>query len=221
MSAATEHLEEQRQPLTRRLSHWLMAFAILVLIVSGWGIYNASPIFFFRFPNWLALGDDVDVALAWHNDPGVASAIAWHFAAIWLLLAGFVAFVLQGLLSGHFWRSYLPVTPRSFLRDFLAAATFRLKHHLGEYNAVQKALYLGVLLAVALQILSGLAIWKPVQLSGLTWLFGGFQSARIVHFLLMSGITLFVLVHVALALLVPKTIVAMVTGRATARSHER
>lgn len=216
-----EALEEQRHPLIRRLAHWLMAFAVLVLIASGWGIYNASPIFGFRFPNWAALGYDVDVSLAWHNDPGVASAIAWHFAAIWLLLGGFVAFVLQGLLSGHFRRDYLPVTPRGFLRDFLAAATFRLAHRLGEYNSVQKAFYLGVLFAVTMMILSGLAIWKPVQLSGLTWLFGGFQSARIVHFVFMAALSLFVIVHVVLVALVPKTLVAMVVGRATARRHGR
>ena len=227
MSAAIEDrsrvetLEEQRHPLIRRLAHWLMAFAVLVLITSGWGIYNASPIFGFRFPNWAALGYDVDVALAWHNDPGVASAIAWHLAAIWLLLTGFVIFLLHGLLSGHFRRDYLPVTPRGFLRDFLAAATFRLAHRLGEYNSVQKAFYLGVLLAVTMMILSGLAIWKPVQLSGLTWLFGGFQSARIIHFLFMAALSLFVIVHVALVALVPKTLVAMVTGRATARPHGR
>ncbi len=226
MSAAVdkpraETLEEQRHPLIRRLAHWLMAFAILILIASGWGIYNASPIFGFRFPNWAALGYDVDVALAWHNDPGVASAIAWHLAAIWLLLAGFATFVLHGLLSGHFRRDYLPVTPRGFLRDFLAAATFRLAHRLGKYNSVQKTFYLGMLLAVTMMILSGLAIWKPVQLSGLTWLFGGFQAARIVHFLFMAAIALFVIVHVALVALVPKTLVAMVTGRATARPHGR
>lgn len=219
--AETEALEEQRHPLIRRLAHWVMAFAVLVLIGSGWGIYNASPIFGFRFPNWAALGWDVDVALAWHNDPGVATAIAWHFAAIWLLLAGFVVFVLHGLLTGHFRRDYLPLTPRGFLCDFTAAATFRLAHRLGEYNSVQKAFYVGVLLAVTVMVLSGLAIWKPVQLSGLTWLFGGFQSARIVHFLFMAAISLFVIVHVTLVALVPKTFVAMVAGRATARPHGR
>ncbi len=225
MSVTVEHraaeLEEQRHPLIRRLSHWLMAFAVLALIGSGWGIYNAAPIFGFRFPDWAALGYDVDVSLAWHNDPGVATAIAWHFAAIWLLAAGFVIFVLHGLLSGHFRHSYFPVTPRSFLRDFFAAATFRLIHRLGEYNAVQKAFYLGVLLALAVMIVSGLAIWKPVQLAWLTEAFGGFQSARLVHFLFMTAISVFVLVHIALVALVPKTFVAMVLGRASVRHGGR
>ena len=133
----------QHHALVVRIAHWLMAFAILVMIGSGWRIYNASPIFPFRFPDAVTLGGDVETALAWHNDPGVASAIAWHFAAMWLLLAAWLLFVLWGLLSGHFWRDFLPLTPRAFLRDFIAAARFRLDHSLGSYNAVQKAFYWG------------------------------------------------------------------------------
>lgn len=78
---------ELHHPLLLRIAHWLLAASVLILIGSGWRIYNASPIFAFRFPVWATLGGNVDVALAWHNDPGVASAIAWHFAAIWLFLA--------------------------------------------------------------------------------------------------------------------------------------
>jgi len=93
--------------------------------------------------------------------------------------------------------------------------TFRLQHRLGHYNAVQKLLYILVVLGLLTMVASGLAIWKPVQLWWLTMLFGGFQGARAVHFLTMSGIALFVLVHVALALIVPKTIQAMVVGTAS------
>ena len=214
-------VEEQRHPLIRRIAHWLLAFAVLTLIGSGWRIYNASPIFGFRFPLWATLGGNVDKALAWHNDPGVASAIAWHLAAIWVLLIAFLLFVIHGVLSGHFWRDYLPLTPRSFLRDFFAAARFRLDHRLGEYNAVQRAFYWGVLFAVTMMFVSGLAIWKPVQLAPLTALFGGFQGARLAHFIFMAMLALFVLVHVTLVLLVPKTFVAMTLGRATARPRVR
>ena len=110
------------------------------------------------------------------------------------------------MISGHFRRDFLPVGPRSFLRDFVAAARFRLEHRLGHYNAVQKAFYWGVLAAIAVMVLSGLAIWKPVQLHPLELLFGGFQGARLAHFLFMSAITLFLLVHVALVILVPKDV---------------
>ena len=198
-----------------RLTHWVMAAAILIMIGSGWRIYNASPILPFRFPETLTLGGDVAVALTWHNDPGVASAIAWHFAAMWLLAISYLLFVAWGALSGHFRRDFLPVGPASLLRDFSAAARFRLQHRLGEYNAVQKLFYWGVLALVLVMLVSGIAIWKPVQTYPLELLFGGFQGARLVHFLGMAGICGFLLVHVALVVLVPKNFVAMVLGRVT------
>jgi len=210
----------QRHPWPVRITHWLMAVAILAMIGSGWRIYDASPIFPFRFPDGVTLGGDGETALAWHNDPGVASAIAWHFAAMWVLAASYVLFLLWGTLSGHFWRDFLPVGPRAFWRDFTAALRFRLPHRLGHYNAVQKVFYWGALLAVAVMILSGLAIWKPVQTYPLELAFGGFQGARLVHFLMMTAIVLFLVVHVTLVVLVPKTFVAMVIGRASERSHE-
>ena len=208
--------DEQRHPLSRRILHWVMAVSILVMIGSGWRIYNASPIFgFILFPDWLTLGGDVQNSLARHGDPGVASAIAWHFAAMWTLAVSYLLFVGWGLITGHFWRDFLPVTPKSVWRDFIAAATFRLQHRLGEYNAVQKAAYVGVLGLVALMILSGVAIWKPVQTYPLEMLFGGFQGARLVHFIVMAGIVVFLLVHICLTALVPRTFQAMVLGRAS------
>jgi thiosulfate reductase cytochrome b subunit len=215
----TQLYDEQKHPLTRRIFHWVMALSILAMIGSGWRISNASPIFPFTFPEWITLGGDVQTSLARHGDPGVASAIAWHFAAMWTLLVSYLLFVLAGIITGHFRRDFLPVGPVSIMRDFIAAATFRLEHHLGEYNAVQKAAYLGVLTLVAIMILSGIAIWKPVQTYPLELLFGGFQGARLVHFIVMVGIVLFILVHVGLTLIVPRTLLAMVVGRATEPRH--
>jgi thiosulfate reductase cytochrome b subunit len=212
----TPECHEQRHPLSRRILHWFMAVSTVIMIGSGWRIYNASPIFnFISFPEWMTLGGDVQTSLARHGDPGVASAIAWHFAAMWTLAGSYLLFVGWGLLSGHFRRDFLPIDPSSVWRDFVAALTLRLQHHLGEYNAVQKAAYVGVLSMVALMILSGVAIWKPVQTYPLELLFGGFQSARLVHFIVMAGIVVFLLVHISLTLLVPRTLLAMVLGRAT------
>jgi thiosulfate reductase cytochrome b subunit len=208
--------DEQHHPLSRRILHWVMAVSILVMIGSGWRIYNASPIFgFIDFPEWMTLGGDVQASLARHGDPGVASAIAWHFAAMWTLAASYLLFVGWGLVTGHFRRDFLPIHPKTVWRDFVAALTFRLQHRLGEYNAVQKTAYVGVLGLVALMILSGVVIWKPVQTYPLELLFGGFQGARLVHFLVMAGIVVFLVVHVGLTLLVPRTFQAMVLGRAT------
>ena len=204
----------QHHSIVVRLSHWLMALSILIMIGSGWRIYNATPIFGFTFPEWLTLGGDEAITLVRNNDPGVANAVAWHFAGMWTLLLAYVVFMLWGAFSGHFRRDFLPVGPKSFLRDFLAALRFKLDHALGEYNAVQKVFYWGVLALVALMLISGLAIWKPVQTYPLELLFGGFQGARIVHFLGMAGIAGFIAVHVALVILVPKTLVAMVLGKA-------
>lgn len=206
---------EQTHTLAVRVTHWLMALAMLIMIGSGWRIYDASPIFGFRFPDWATLGGNVETALAVHNDPGVASAIAWHFAAMWILGLSYLLFVLWGILSGHFRRDFLPVGPRAFMRDFIAAARFRLDHRLGEYNAVQRVFYWGVLGLVALMLVSGVAIWKPVQTDPLVDVFGGFQGARLVHFIGMSLIAGFLVVHVALVILVPRTFLAMVTGRAS------
>jgi thiosulfate reductase cytochrome b subunit len=219
MSPSRDRRQTQHHSVVVRLSHWVMALSVLVLIGSGWRIYNASPIFDFTFPEMFTLGGDVNAALARHNDPGVASAIAWHFAAMWFLLGSYLIFVLWGALSGHFRRDFLPVGPAAFLRDLIAASRFRLDHRLGEYNAVQKLLYWCVVLGVALMLLSGLAIWKPVQTYPLEVLFGGFQGARLVHFMVMSGLALFILVHVTLVVLVPKTLVAMITGRSSASPH--
>jgi thiosulfate reductase cytochrome b subunit len=225
---ATAAPDEQRHSAIARLAHWCQAAAIIIMIGSGWRIYDNVPILPFEFPYWLTLGGDKYLATTTSNDWGTGNAIAWHFAGMWLLLFGFALFVLNGLLTGHFRRDFLPLTPASFLRDFIAAATFKLEHTLGEYNAVQRAFYWGVMFAISMMFLSGLAIWKPVQLGWLTWLFGGFPAARVVHFLFMSAIVAFMAVHVMLVILVPKTFVAMTLGRATghhpakpAASHEQ
>src|SRR6185437_2277546 len=201
-SAETTEKRRVIHPLMVRITHWVNAFAMLCMITSGWKIYNASPIFDFMFAKWLTLG-------GW-----LAGALAWHFAAMWLLVVNGLVYVFYGVASGHFRRDFLPLSPGSIARDLFAALTFRLKHRLGAYNAVQRLLYAVVLLMGVGVVLSGLAIWKPVQFQALTALFGGYDTARIVHFAMMSGIVGFVAVHLALVLIVPSTLLPMVTGRA-------
>jgi len=188
-------------PLVVRIAHWLNAFAIVCMLMSGWAIYNASPIFGFRFPAWMTLG-------GW-----LGGAIAWHFAAMWLLMANGLFYLLYGLLSGHFRRHFLPLRARDVLADAILALRLRLPHQAGSYNAVQKLLYCGVIALGVLVVLSGLSLWKPVQLAFLSDLFGGFDFARKVHFAAMAGIAAFVAVHLLLVALVPKTLLPMITGR--------
>jgi thiosulfate reductase cytochrome b subunit len=189
-------------PVWVRITHWVNAIAILVMIGSGWQIYNASPLFGFTFPKAITLG-------GW-----LAGALLWHFAAMWLLVINGIVYVTLGLITGRFRRKLLPIYPSEVLADAKAALTFKLAHDdLSHYNAVQKLLYSGVILCGILIVLSGLAMWKPVQFQELTFLFGGYDVARYVHFFAMAAIVGFLVVHVLLALLVPKSLRAIVKGR--------
>jgi thiosulfate reductase cytochrome b subunit len=195
---------EQRviHPLWVRITHWVNAVAILVMIGSGWQIYDASPLFrFLSFPPSIALGN-------W-----LAGALLWHFAAMWVLVVNGIVYVTLGVATGRFRRKFLPIRPREVLADLRAALSGRLAHeNLSVYNAVQKLLYSGVILAGIVIVLSGLSIWKPVQFQYLTALFGGYDLARYVHFFAMAAIVSFIAIHVVMALIVPKSLRAMVLG---------
>jgi thiosulfate reductase cytochrome b subunit len=192
-------------PLAIRIAHWLNAFAIVCMLMSGWAIYNASPIFGFTFPAWATLG-------GW-----LGGAIAWHFAAMWLLVVNGLFYLVYGVVSGHFRRHFLPLRAREVVSDAYQALRLRLPHQSGIYNAVQKLLYWAVIALGVLVVLSGLSLWKPVQLEVLSDLFGGYDFARKVHFAAMAGIAAFVVVHLLLVAIVPKTLLPMVTGRGRAK----
>ena len=189
-------------PAWVRIAHWINALAILVMIGSGWQVYNASPLFDFHFSKHITLGE-------W-----LGGALLWHFAAMWVLVINGIVYVTLGLATGRFRRKLLPITPSQVLADAKAALAFKLAHDdLTHYNAVQKVLYAGVILTGIVIVLSGISIWKPVQFQELTALFGGYDVARYVHFIAMAAIVGFLCVHVALALLVPKSLRAMIAGK--------
>ena len=185
-----------------RITHWINALAMLMMIGSGWQIYDASPLFGFAFPRQIALGN-------W-----LAGALLWHFAAMWLLVINGLVYVTLGIATGRFRRKLFPIRPSEVLGDFFAALRGRLSHDdLSVYNAVQKLLYVGIILVGVVIVASGLSIWKPVQFQSLTNFFGGYDTARYVHFAAMSAIVAFLVVHVTLAVLVPKSLRAMIVGR--------
>jgi thiosulfate reductase cytochrome b subunit len=201
-ATTAEHPLPLIHPAWVRITHWINAIAMLMMIGSGWEIYNASPLFGFSFPGSITLG-------GW-----LAGALLWHFAAMWLLAINGLVYVALGLITGRFRYKLLPIRPSEVAADVKAALAFKLAHDdLSKYNAVQRLLYAGIIVVAIVIVLSGLSIWKPIQLQWLTALFGGYDAARYVHFFCMAAIVGFLVVHVLLALIVPKSLRAMITGR--------
>jgi thiosulfate reductase cytochrome b subunit len=182
--------------------HWTNAVVMIIMIGSGWGIYNDSVVFhFLHFSGLLRIG-------SW-----AAKSLQWHFAGMWLLGLNGLAYLTYGIVTGRLRERLLPVRVSDVIHTVRDTLHLKITHDdLTTYNAVQKLLYIVVIVAGVSQVVTGLAIWKPVQLSWLVALFGGFQGARLVHFLGMSVIVGFLIVHVALSVLVPTTLWAMLTG---------
>src|SRR5256712_10516948 len=195
-------IKELVHPLVVRVTHWINVVAVLLVIASAWPIYNADPIFDFSFPHELTLG-------GW-----LAGALQRHFAALWLLALNGLVYVCYGIISGHFRRKLLPISPVAVLRDVGDALRGRLAHDdLSASNAAQRAAHLALIVALIVMVLSGLAIWKPVQLYWLASLMGDYERARLMHFFAMAAVVLIVVVHVIMVILVPRTFPSMFTGR--------
>jgi len=189
-------------PVWLRATHWLNALAVVILATSGWRIYNASPLFDFKFAKGITLG-------GW-----LGGAIQWHFAAMWLLAANGLVYLLCNAGTGRLVRKFFPLSPRAIVADLRAALRGRLSHaDPRQYNAAQRAAYLFVMVDAVLLVLSGLVLWKSVQFPLLRELLGGYETARRVHFFAMAALLAFVAVHLALAALVPRTLSAMIRGR--------
>ena len=197
---STTKIRAPAHPLPIRIMHWIGATSIVCMMLSGWAIYNASPDLPFTFPHWMTLG-------GW-----LAGGIAWHISVMWVLFADGVAYLLYGSVNGHFRQDIRSQGPRALVRDLIAALTGQLDHRLGHYNAVQRLLYTGVIVVICLAVATGLSIWKPVQFSWLTDLFGGYPVARGIHLATMICIALFILVHLVLVVIFPRTLVVMVAG---------
>jgi thiosulfate reductase cytochrome b subunit len=189
-------------PLPVRLMHWTNALAMIIMIMSGWGIYDDYVIIpGLHFSETFRLG-------SW-----AAPSLLWHFAGMWLLALNGLAYLVYGTLSGRLRERMLPIRLRDLEQTVRDTLHLKIEHDdLTVYNAVQKLLYIVVILAGIAQVITGLLIWKPIQFSSAVALLGGFQAVRIEHFIGMSVIVGFLLVHVALSLLVPRTLWAMLSG---------
>jgi thiosulfate reductase cytochrome b subunit len=188
-------------PLWLRVTHWVNAVAIVVMVLSGWQIYNASPLFGFRFPPEITLG-------SW-----LGGGILWHFAAMWLLVVNGLIYLGANVWSRRLTRQFLPISPREVLHELGQALRLRLHHQdLRVYNAVQRLAYLFVWFDVALLVVSGLVLWKSVQFSTLRVLLGGYETARIVHFSAMTALVAFTAVHLVMVAVVPRSLLVMLHG---------
>ena len=189
-------------PAWLRATHWLNALAVVIMAMSGWRIYDASPLFDFKFAKGITLG-------GW-----LGGAIQWHFAAMWLLAANGLVYLLCNVATGRLARKFFPLSPRAIFADLLAALRGRLPHaDPRQYNAVQRAAYLFVMVDAVLLVLSGLVLWKSVQFPLLRELLGGYEGARLVHFFAMAALVAFVMVHLAMVALLPRTLLTMIRGR--------
>ena len=189
-------------PRWLRLTHWLNVLSVLILVASGWRIYNASPIWPFRFPDRFTLG-------GW-----LGGALLWHFAAMWLLIVNGLLYLALNLLSGRFFERFGSLRPQRLLLDLRAALRGRLGHDdPGHYNAVQQVAYLFVVLDLLLIVLSGLVVWKSVQFPLLREAMGGYDEARVVHFVAMALLVGFFVVHLVMVVLVPRTLGYITRGR--------
>ena len=189
-------------PAWMRITHWLNALAVLVLVTSGWRIYNAAPFFSFNIPSTITLG-------GW-----LGGALQWHFAAMWLLGANGMIYLTLNIASGRLLARFFPLSIAGIWHDTAAALGGRLSHaDPRHYNSVQRFAYLFVMLDIVLLVLSGLVLWKSVQFPVLRDLLGGYDFARRIHFFAMAGLVAFVVVHLAMVALVPRTLLSMLGGR--------
>lgn len=199
-----------------RLTHWVNAFALTLMVASGLRIFNAYPAFARKgetFCCYPFAGTPIPASLTLGG--WLAGARHWHFAAMWLLIINGLVYLGFVYLHGE-WRDLVP--RRGQGRDAWEMVKFyvfvRRDHpRQGKHNALQRATYFALPVFGALAVVSGLAIWKPVQLAPLTNLMGGYVWARYWHFLAMVALVALSCVHIFMVFAVdPYSLRAMTTG---------
>ncbi len=204
-----------------RVCHWANALLLVGMIASGLQIYNAYQLF---GPRDATYGIPSPVKLL-HGSPAVpewarlggwlAGGLNWHFTLAWPFVLTGLAYVLYLLVSGE-WRSLLfrPRDVQPAVQMQLYYLRLRKEHPpQGKHNALQKAAYTSILVLGVLSVLTGFALYKPVQLGWLTTIFGGYELTRYWHFVAVWVFVAFTLLHVVLVFVVdPASLRAMITG---------
>ena len=188
-------LVRRSQPLLIRITHWVNVPVLIVLVMSGLQILHAYPYFGPQGERWEWVPLQGMITPEWMRMGGwLAGARHLHFLFAWLFVINaivYVAYLIKVRQLGRRW--WWPRVP-------------------GKYKRVQRVAYTIAIVLALLEVLSGFAIWKPVQLSWLAAMMGGYDGARVVHFLAMLGLLVFALGHVIMVLLRPRTLIEMVTG---------
>lgn len=190
---------EKKHPLAIRWLHWINFPLLTLMIWSGMLIYWANPV----YSIWIGNYQLFKFFPPWFNDffgipYRLAEGLQLHFFFMWLFAVNGVIYVIYTIISGE-WRAIFPV-PSSFKRAPLVALhdayIVKAKPPQGKYNDAQRFAYTSVILMGAGSILTGLAIYKPLQLAWLTAAFGGYEWARWIHFWLTISFVLFFAVHI-------------------------
>jgi thiosulfate reductase cytochrome b subunit len=204
------------QPFLIRLGHWLNAPLLVFMAGSGLQIFSAYPSLGSRGALYAWYPWQGTAPPAWLRFGGwLAGARHWHFALAWFLILNGAVYVTYMLVRGE-WRRRTFQPHRDAKNALLMMAYYlrirRAPPPIDFYNGLQRLAYSSVVLIAAVEILSGLAIYKPVQLHWLTALFGGYDGARAVHLLGLSMLGLFTAVHLVMVALHPRAILEMITG---------
>lgn len=199
-------------PWAVRFSHWANAVTVTVLTMSGLQIFSAFPSFGPKIPQENLI-EAMPGALALGGWLG--GALQWHFTFMWIFAGSGLLYVVSQIVSGHY-RTVL-FTPRDVRGVWPMARHYFLfgpkPPSTGQYNPLQKLAYTSTLGFGAVSVLTGLVMYKPIQFSAVAWLVGGYDGARLIHFLAMCGTLAFIPGHlVMVALHGWDNFASMVTG---------
>ncbi len=196
-------MESGRVPiyaLWLRICHIVHAFSAIMLMSSGWAIYNADPLYDFLFPKHISLG------------LYLTEALRWHFLLAWILLLTSVIYSVSRLVLNLGGPSIRHFSLMSILDTLYNAMRFSLFYRRGEYNPLQRLMYTGIFILSLMLVFSGVALWKPVQFNLLIDMFFGYEVVRHIHFWLMIVLFCFLIVHVCMILIHPSTLMNMIFG---------